>query len=138
MAEFVLKNFFFLSLIPGFTNKYLEVLSVLNPLLYACIFMDYIERGYCKAQSIKPWVQKRFIDDVFVIQTDSEENLEKVLKELNSFHLNIKFTFDKSKIKLNFLDVVAQIKNWRLSTDLNFKSRTGISTFTTILVTRNI
>ena len=49
MAEFVLKHFFFLSLISGFTNKYLEVLLVLNPLLYACIFMDYIEREYLKA-----------------------------------------------------------------------------------------
>ena len=61
---------------------------------------------------------KRFIDDVFFIWTDSEENLDKFLKELNSFHPNIQFTFEKSEIKVNFLDVVTEIKNGRLSTDL--------------------
>ena len=43
--------------------------------------------------------------------TDIEENLEKFLKELNRFHPNIKFTFEKSKMKVNFLDVVTEIKN---------------------------
>ena len=63
---------------------------------------------------------KRFIDDVFFIWTDSEENLEKFLKELNGFQPSIKFTFKKSKMKMkvNFLDVVIKIKNGRLSTDL--------------------
>ena len=42
----------------------------------------------------------------------------KKLKELNRFHPNIKFTFGKSKMKVNFLDVVTEIKNGRLSTDL--------------------
>ena len=61
---------------------------------------------------------KRFIDDVFFIWTDSEENLEKYLKKLNAFHPNIKFTFEKSKMKVDFLDVVTEIKDGRLSTDL--------------------
>ena len=61
---------------------------------------------------------KRFIDIVFFIWSDSEENLEKFLKELNGFHPNIKFTFGKSKMKVNFLDVVTEIKNGRLTTDL--------------------
>ena len=61
---------------------------------------------------------KRLIDDVFFIFTDSEENLDKFLKELNGFHTNIQFTFEKSKIKVYFLDVVTEIKNGRLSTNL--------------------
>ena len=80
---------------------------------------------------------KRFFDNVFFIWTDSEKNLEKRLKELNSFHPNIKFTFEKSKMKVNSLDVVTEIKNGRLSTD--FRSKLAvISAFTTILVTNNI
>ena len=82
------------------------------------IFMDFIETGFLQTQSVKLWVWKRFIDDVFFIWTDSEKNLEKCLKELNRFHPNIKFTFEKSKMKVNFLDVVTEIKNGRLSTDL--------------------
>ena len=64
---------------------------------------------------------KGFIDDIFFIWTDSEENLERFLKELNGFHPSIKFTFEKSKMKVNFLDVVIKIKNGRLSTDLYSK-----------------
>ena len=32
---------------------------------YACIFMDYIETEFLKSQEIKPWLWKRFIDDIF-------------------------------------------------------------------------
>ena len=83
--------------------------------------MDYIETEFLKTRSIKPWVWKRFIDDVFLIWTNSEENLERFLKELNGFHPSIKFTFEKSKMKVNFLNVVIKIKNGRISTDLYSK-----------------
>ena len=112
MAENVLKKVF-LSLISNFSNKYVEPLLVLNlpPPPYDCIFMDFIETEFLKTQSIKLSVWKRFIDDIFFIWTDSEKNLEKCLKELNRFYVNIKFTFEKSKMKVNFLDVVTEIKN---------------------------
>ena len=64
---------------------------------------------------------ERFIDDVFFIWTGSEENIERFLKELSGFHSSIKFTFEKSKMKLNFLDVVIKIKNERLSPDFYSK-----------------
>ena len=77
--------------------------------------------SYLKTQSIIPWVWKRFIGDIFFMWTGSGENLERFLKELNGFHPSIKFTFEKSKMKVNFLDVVIKIKNGRLSTDLYSK-----------------
>ena len=119
MAENVLKKVF-LSLVSNFSNKYVEPILVLNllPSPYDCIFFDFIETEFLKTQSIKLWMWKRFIDDVFFIWTDIEKNLEKCLKELNRSHPNIKFTFEKSKMKVNFLDVVTEIKNGRLSTDL--------------------
>ena len=83
--------------------------------------MDYIETEFLKTQFIKPWVWKRFIDDVFFIWTNSGENFERFLKELNGFHPSITFTFEKSEMKVNFLDVVIKIKNERLSTDLYSK-----------------
>ena len=112
MAENVLKKVF-LSLISNFSNKYVEPLLVLNllPSPYDCIFMDFIETEFLKTQSIKLSVWKRFIDDIFFIWTDIEKNLEKCLKELNRFYANIKITFEISKMKVNFLDVVTEIKN---------------------------
>ena len=56
--------------------------------------------------------------DLFFIWTDSEENLESFLKEFNGFHSSIKFTFAKSKVKVNFLDLVIKIKDGKLSTGL--------------------
>ena len=78
--------------------------------------MDFIETEFLKTQSIKHSVSKPFIDDVFFIWKDSEGNLERFLKELNGFHLSIKFTFEKSEMKANFLDVVIKIKSGRLNT----------------------
>ena len=51
----------------------------------------------------------------------SKENLERFLKELIGFHPSIKFTFEKSKMKVNFLVVAVKTKNGRLSTDLYSK-----------------
>ena len=81
-------------------------------------FMDFIETELLKTQYRKLWVSKRFIDGIFFIWTDCEKKLQKCLKELNRFHSSIKFTFEKSKMKVNFLDVLTEIKNGRLSTDL--------------------
>ena len=80
--------------------------------------MDFTETEFLKTQSIKHLVWKPFIDDVFFISTDSEGNLERFLKDLNGFHPSIKFTFEKSEMKVNFLDVVIKIKSGRLNTDL--------------------
>ena len=65
IAEFVLKNNLF-----EFNSKFYKQISgtaigtkFAPP--YACIFMDYIETEFLKSQEIKPWLWKRFIDDIF-------------------------------------------------------------------------
>ena len=90
--------------------------------LYACIFMDFIETEFFKTRAIKPWLQKRFIDAIFFIWTDSEENLNKFLKDLNEFHPNLRFTYEKSKEKINFSDLFIQFTNGKIVTDLYCKS----------------
>ena len=92
---------------------------------YACIFMDHIETEFLKTQDIKRWFWKRFSDDIFSIWTESEENLEKFLEDLHKFHPNLKFTYEKSKEKINFLDVVIAIKKGRIITDLYCKPTDG-------------
>ena len=64
--------------------------------------MEYIETEFLKAQIIKPWLWKRFIDDIFIIWTDSGKNLNKFLKDLNEFYHNLKFTYEKPQEKLTF------------------------------------
>ena len=104
MADFVLKNNLF-----EFDCKFYQQISgtaigtkFAPPYVY--IFMDYVETEFLKTQAIKPWLWKRFIDDICFIWTDSEENLNKFLKHLNEFHPNLKFTYEKSKEKIKPTD----------------------------------
>ena len=121
IADFVLKNYLF-----EFDCKFYQQISgtaigtkFAPP--YACIFMDYVETEFLKTQAIKPWLWKRFIDDIFFIWTDSEENLNKFLKDLNEFHPNLKFTYEKSKEKIIFLGVAIKLTNGKIVTDLYYK-----------------
>ena len=43
---------------------------------------------------------KRFIDDIFLIWTESEESLENFHEDLNKLHPTLKFTHEKSKEKI--------------------------------------
>ena len=109
MAEFLLEKSLF-----ELDSKFYKQISgtaigTKFALTYACIIMDHIEMGFLKTQDIKPWFCKRFIDDIFFISTESKENLE-VLEDLNRFPRNLKFTYQKSKEKINFLDLVITIK----------------------------
>ena len=84
-------------------------------LIYIYIYYIYIYIYICI------YIYIYIIGGVFFIWTDSEGILESLLKELNGFHPSIKFTFDKSKVKVNFLDVVIKIKDGGLSTGLYSK-----------------
>ena len=84
--------------------------------------MDYIETEFLKTHAIKRWLWKRFIDDISFIWTDSEENLNKFLKDLNEFHHNLRFTYKKSKEKINCLDLVIKLTDGKIVTDLYCKS----------------
>ena len=90
-------------------------------LLYACTFMNYVEMEFLKTQAINPWLWKRFIDYNFFIWTDSGENLNKFLKDLNEFHPNLKFTYEKSKEKIIFLDLVIKLTDGKIVTDFYCK-----------------
>ena len=121
MTDFVLKNNFF-----EVDSKFYKQISgtaigtkFAPP--YACIFIDHIETEFLKTQDIKIWFWKRFIDGIFFIWTESEESLEKLLEILNKLHPNLKFTYEKSKEKINFLDVVIKIKKGKIITDLYCK-----------------
>ena len=63
----------------------------------------------------------RYIDDYFLIWTESEDELEGFLQRLNAFHPNLKFTHEKSKVSITFLDVTVIINGEEFETDLYCK-----------------
>ena len=59
----------------------------------------------------------RYIDEIFFIRTESEDEPEDFLQCLNAFHPNLKFTHEKSKVSINFLDVTVSINSEEFELD---------------------
>ena len=57
-----------------------------------------------------------FIDDIFFIWTDTEENLVSFWKIATNF--TPRFTNEKSREKINFLDVVIKFKESKITANL--------------------
>ena len=60
----------------------------------------------------------RYIEDIFFIWTESEDELEGFLQRLNAFHANLKFTHEKSKVSIKCLDVTVSINGEAFESDL--------------------
>ena len=82
MAEFVLKNNFF-----EFNSKIKQqvsgtVISTKFAPPYSCLFMDKFETIFLETQQLQPLVWFRYTDDIFLIWTHGEEELNIFLKRL--------------------------------------------------------
>lgn len=77
--------------------------SPLSPAL-ASIFMETFEEQVLGKTNCRVLAWKRYVDDTFVVIEEGQE--ERFLDELNSQHVNIKFTYEKEVEKeLSFLDI---------------------------------
>ena len=121
MTELVLKNNYF-----EFNSKFWKqiqgtAIGTKFAPPYAIIFMAALEENFLNSSNKKPLLWWRYIDDIFTIWEHGEKALEEFMDRLNSFHDTIKFTYEYSKEKVNFLDVQVINKNGILTTDLYIK-----------------
>ena len=72
---------------------------------YASLFMEKFEKDFLESSDVQPFLLFRFLDDIFMILDDSEENLLNFFDKLNKFLETIKFTYSYSKTNAVFLDV---------------------------------
>ena len=63
---------------------------------YASLFMRKLEQPATEDAPFKPYVWLRFIDDIFMVWTEGEDNLKTFLHHLNCTHPTIKFTDEYS------------------------------------------
>ena len=80
--------------------------------------MDELEIKFIQSQSLQPLVWFKYIDDIFFTWTHSKDKLEKFLKDFNSFDNNIKFTQEKRKENVTFLNSIVKLSTGRLIADL--------------------
>ena len=64
---------------------------------------------------------KRFIDDIFLLWTGSDEDLDTFLDYINTIHPTIKFTHQASRESVSFLDISLSLQDGFLKTDLYTK-----------------
>ena len=121
MADFVLKNNFF-----EFNGEIKQQISgtamgtKFAP-TYACIFMDKVETDFLASEETQPWVWLRYIDDIFFVWTEGEEELKGFIERINSFHPNLKYTDKISRDEVEFLDVTVRLESGSFSTELYCK-----------------
>ena len=75
---------------------------------YANISMNAIETSFLSSSPLMPSIYFRYIDDIFVIWPHGNDSVTHFLEHSNNIHLNIKFTYERSKTTLPFLDVSVQ------------------------------
>ncbi|XP_072020239.1 uncharacterized protein [Amphiura filiformis] len=87
----------------------------------ACLFMGRLEEKFLSVATKKPLIWLRYIDDVFLIWTHGEEELDNFIAHCNTRHPTIKFTAERSCNSISFLDVMVGLQNGFLETDLYSK-----------------
>ena len=78
---------------------------------YANIFMGELESKMLRTAPYQPYVYLRYIDDIFIIWTGTEMQLQAFYNHCNQFHKSIKFTIEYSTEKITFLDTVVHRNN---------------------------
>ena len=72
---------------------------------FANLFMGYFEDKFVYSYHLKPFIWKRFIDDIFFVWTYGQNELDNFVDYLNNCHDTIKFTLETSLLNINFLDI---------------------------------
>ena len=88
---------------------------------YANLYMGQFEEKHIYQTDWSQYVRfyGRFIDDICLIWQGTESQLKSFLKHLNEVHPSIKFTFEYSKHRINFLDItLMKSSTGVLSTDV--------------------
>ena len=114
MTDFVLKNNYF-----EFNKQIKQKISgtaigtkFAPP--YACLFMDTIETTFLQTQELQPLVWFRYIDDIFFMWTDIEQEIQTFLHSLNSSIPTSSLLISQAKKALHFLTLKLVLKTVRL------------------------
>jgi peptide-methionine (R)-S-oxide reductase len=77
---------------------------------FAILYMAWLEEKLLLQAPIKPFIWRRFIDDIFAVFTCSDEELKEFITWINSIHPSIKFTAEFNQNGVPFLDTYVSIK----------------------------
>lgn len=68
----------------------------------------------------------RYVEDVFIVWTNTKDSLDEFIRLLNQYQFNLKFTYNCDRHKTTFLDpTIFKDKDNYLATDLFRKTMAG-------------
>ena len=92
------------------------------------LFMGFHEQNWIEqATNVKSIFYKRYVNDIFAV-FESESDADAFYSYLNTIHENVKFTFEKEKDKLPFLDILINNNEFDLQTSLFHKKTYWVTT----------
>ena len=107
---------------------------------YVNLFMDVQEQQMLSSYRHKPLLYFRYIDDIFIIWTDGEDNLNDFLTHCNNQNKHVQFEQTISSTSIPFLDVSVILERGKLTPDVYTKSTDKTSMLTSYIaqvVTQN-
>ena len=110
----------------GHLYKQVDGVAMGSPLdvLFANVYMCFVENQVLQNMESKPYIYKRYIDDIF-LQIESEAHLEELRDKFEQCSV-LKFTYEVGiQGKLPFLDVSLDISNGRHETTVYRKKTDG-------------
>ena len=84
-------------------------------------FMGNFEEEHAYKHRLQPLLYLRFLDDIFIIWQHTDIELDAYAAYLNNCLPTIKFTMEKSKDSVNFLDTIVRLVDNKIETDLYCK-----------------
>ena len=118
LTDIVLINNYFQFLVEALKQKRGTAIRSKFTSSYSILFMTDLEKRLLSDIDLKPYIWRRYIDDIFLIWEHGGESLKLFL---NSIHPTMKFTADWSYSSVNFLDVKVIMKDGKIITDLYVK-----------------
>jgi len=87
---------------------------------FANLFIGKLEHSFMQAQSLTPPLWIRFLDDVLMVWSNSENSLKTCLEQLNQFRV-VQFTWSIFDKRATFLDVDITLEINTLTTSVHIK-----------------
>ena len=85
-----------------------------------------MEIRFHKNKQIQSWIWFRYSDDIFIIWTASGNEHDHLFEWPNNFHCNLKFTHERSREEINFLDITVRFNHGEFITNLYCKPTDGL------------
>ena len=85
------------------------------------VIMNDFDERHVYTHHLQPLAWYRYSDNIFCLWQHGEDELEKFTTHLNSVHETIKFTIEKSRTSVSFLDTEVHLDNNRIYTTLYIK-----------------